>query len=156
MKPTLLVGLGNPLAGDDGVGWHLADRLRSEPRLPHHVEVIQATDLLRLQDTIADRPWLILLDALLDDGPPGRIVTLDALDALEEQGASVHHLPPAQALGTLRAIDPAIRQVPVTFVGVTVTAATVGSDLSPTLQGRLDAAVSAVLEVVRRRRPQRQ
>ena len=33
--PTLVIGLGNPILGDDGVGWVIADKLRKEINQPY-------------------------------------------------------------------------------------------------------------------------
>ena len=30
---SLVIGYGNPLRSDDGVGWHVAERLADDPRL---------------------------------------------------------------------------------------------------------------------------
>ena len=38
MKPHLVIGLGNRLMGDEGVGCLLAERLASDPRLPVDIE----------------------------------------------------------------------------------------------------------------------
>jgi hydrogenase maturation protease len=144
----LVLGLGNPLAGDDGVGWHVAERLRRDPRVPPDVDVMAGgTDLLRLQDALRDRPEVVLVDAILDRTPPGTVTRFDgSLDALDDVGPSVHQLPPTQALQLLRRLDPAIRDLPVTFLGVAVGDIRVGPELSPALSERLDEVVARVLE----------
>jgi hydrogenase maturation protease len=37
---TLVVGLGNPILGDDGVGWKVAEELQKSGILPSDVDVI--------------------------------------------------------------------------------------------------------------------
>lgn len=145
MKHPLVIGLGNPLAGDDGIGWHLAERLRDDPRLPAHTDVLQGADLLRLEDELADRPLVVLLDALLDDGEPGRVLRFDELEGLDDHGGSVHHLPPAQALRLLRCLYPALRSVPVLFLGVTIHDVKMGTGLSPSLHDRVAPILEEVL-----------
>ena len=67
MKPLLVIGLGNPLMGDEGVGCHVADRLAADPRLPEHVEVISGgTDLLRYADRMEGRGRVVIVDAIQD------------------------------------------------------------------------------------------
>jgi len=62
MKPVVVIGLGNPLMGDDGIGWHVAERLATDPRLPSGVEAIQGgTDLLRCAARIEGRRRAILI-----------------------------------------------------------------------------------------------
>ena len=56
MKPHLVIGLGNPLVGDEGVGCLLAERLASDPRLPEDIEVIDGgADLLGCADRMSGR-----------------------------------------------------------------------------------------------------
>lgn len=144
MKDPLVVGLGNPLAGDDGIGWHLAERLREDPRLPAHTDVLQGADLLRLEEELLDRPLVVLVDALLDDGESGRVLRFDEMEGLDDSG-SVHHLPPAQALRLLRCLYPALRAVPVLFLGITVHDVKMGTGLSPALHDRLEPILDDVL-----------
>ena len=74
MKPVAVIGLGNPLMGDDGIGWHVAERLAADPRLPDGVEAIQGgTDLLRCAARIEGRRRVIVVDAVRDDAAPGTV-----------------------------------------------------------------------------------
>lgn len=147
MRPALVLGLGNPLAGDDGVGWHLARRLRHDPRLPDGTDVRTGDDLLRLQDDLPGRRSLVLLDAFLDSGPPGTLLSLP-LDTLDDR-ASAHLLGPAHALRLLRAVDPRLESLPVTLLGIRVRSAHIGSELSPQIQARLGSLTDAVLTRLR-------
>ncbi|MFW6206002.1 MAG: hydrogenase maturation protease [Gemmatimonadota bacterium] len=145
-SPTLVAGLGNPLAGDDAVGWHVADRLARGPERLPDTEVVQAgTDLLRLADRLRGRRRVFLVDALLDEGPCGRVVVFHDLDDLDDHAGSVHHLSPAHALQMLRSVYPEIRDVPVTFLCVTIHDVCIQHGLSPELQARMDHVVTEVL-----------
>lgn len=148
MKTPLVVGLGNPLAGDDGVGRHLARRLRDHPRLPAGTEVLEGDDLLRLQDELVDRPVVYLVDALLEDGPAGAIHRFDELDSLDERGGSAHQIAPAQALRLLRHVSPPLRDVPVVFFGVGIRDVHIGDRLSPELHARLEDMVDELLRAL--------
>lgn len=148
MKPPLLVGIGNPLAGDDGIGWHVAERLRTAGSNASGWDILQATDLLRLQDTLEGRSSLVLVDAILDDGPCGEVIRFTDLRDLEERGVSVHHLPPVQALRMLQCLYPAIQDVPVTFLGIAVENVQVHHALSPALADHLDTITARVLTVL--------
>lgn len=149
MKPTLVIGLGSPLAGDDGVGWHVAGRLATHARLPSHIEVIQGgTDLLRHADDLCGRDRVFLVDALLDDGPVGRIVRFDDVSVLDDGGSSAHQLSPILVLRILRAACPEIQDVPITFLGVTIREVGVGERLSPELESRLDHLVDHLRAII--------
>ncbi len=146
MKPVLIVGLGNPLAGDDGVGWQLAARLREHPLLPDDVEILQAYDMLTLEAELEDRPLVLLIDALLDDdGPCGRLIPIEDFSTLETRTGSVHHLPPAQAIALLRGLYEEIREIPIILLGVTVQSVWMEHGLSSNLARRLASLADEAL-----------
>jgi hydrogenase maturation protease len=146
----LLIGLGNALAGDEGVGSHIARRLSQDRRLPADLDVLEAgTDLLRLADELDGRPRVVLVDALLDPGEPGALLQFDGeLEELDERGGGVHHHSPLQSLRLLRCLYPSLRRVPMTFLAVTIRGVSLSHELSPPLQGRLDSLVDGVLDVL--------
>jgi hydrogenase maturation protease len=77
----LVIGLGNALAGDDGVGSHIMRRLSQDERLPGDVDVLEGgTDLLRLAHELEGRPRVVLVDALLHPGEPGTPLQFDSGD----------------------------------------------------------------------------
>ena len=74
----MVVGLGNDVAGDDGVGIHVATSLASKLRGRRDVEVIPMSwagfDLL---DVLRGRARAALVDAIVTgDRPPGTVVSL--------------------------------------------------------------------------------
>jgi hydrogenase maturation protease len=146
----LVLGLGNPMAGDDGIGSHLARRLQDHPRLPSDTDVLEGgTDLFRLAHELDDRPWVILMDALLDPAEPGSLVRFDGeLDELEGRGGGVHHLSPIQALRLLRCLYPSLRAVPITFLGITIRDVRISHTLSPALHARLDDLTEEILAML--------
>jgi len=148
VKPRLLLALGNPLMGDDGVAWHLLALLRVESRLPEDLELAWGgTDLLACAPRLAGRREVILLDALLDD-VPGELVELDPASAeLAAEAPGAHTFPVPAALRLLRAARPELRGVPVRMLAVSVAGATVGKRLSPALTARLPALVEGVIAV---------
>jgi hydrogenase maturation protease len=146
----LVIGLGNALAGDDGVGSHIVRRLSQDGRLPGDVDVLEGgADLLRLAHELEGRPRVVLVDALLDPGEPGTTLQFDGdLEELEERGGGVRHHSPIPALRLLRCLYPALRQVPMTFLGITIRGVTMSHELSPALESKLDGLVDAVLELL--------
>jgi hydrogenase maturation protease len=141
MKPLLAIGLGNPLMGDEGIGWHVAGRLAADPRLPPGVEAIAGgTDLLGCAGRIEGRQRVVVIDAILGNAEPGSVSV--GIGDLEERQEHVHHLSVAQAVKLLQMITPAR----FTVIGVSVRAARLGEELSPALAARLPAIVDRVLE----------
>ncbi len=151
MKPRLVLGLGNDLAGDDGIGLRIAERLADHPDLPDDVEVrVGGADLLRAQDALRGREQIFLVDAVLGSEEPGTVVCLDASDArLANQRGSAHQLSPTAALALLRAVDPALREVPVHVLGVVIESARVGDSLSPDFDRQLEDITERTLASLR-------
>jgi hydrogenase maturation protease len=74
---VLIVGLGNPILGDDGVGWKVAEEVRK--RLPEDVPVeVLCLSLggISLMEHLIDYDHAILVDAFSTDAPVGSISVL--------------------------------------------------------------------------------
>jgi hydrogenase maturation protease len=69
----LILGIGNYLMGDEGVGVHAALRLQGQ-QLKEDVEVVDGgTGGFHLLQYFEDHETVILIDATLDENPPGTI-----------------------------------------------------------------------------------
>jgi hydrogenase maturation protease len=145
MNPLLAIGLGNPLMGDDGIGWHVAERLAADPRLPADAEAIcGGTDLLRCAAQIEGRRRVVLIDAVQDDAPPGTVSVIGE-DAVDSHQGNAHHLSAGQAMQLLRLTMP----VCFTLLGVSVPSARMASGLSPALSACMPAILDRVIEELR-------
>jgi hydrogenase maturation protease len=142
---TLIIGLGNPLRGDDGVGITVA-RALSERMLPAGVEVVDGgTQGLGLVSVMEGRRRVILVDAADVGQAPGTFVRFALHEARlrgDDQPLSVHAaglreaLLLAQALGTLP--DQVI------IFGVQPASVDWNDALSPEIKAALPALVKAV------------
>ena len=75
---TLVLGLGNPLMGDDGVGVAVLERLRSEWVVPPQVELIDGgTWGMNLLPFVETARHLILIDAIRTGAAPGTLTVLE-------------------------------------------------------------------------------
>ena len=87
-QKTLVVGLGNPLLGDDGVGWHVAERLREKQLLWPGVEIdTLALGGIGLMERLVGYRRAIIIDALKTGHFPTGSVHSFSLDELENQFA---------------------------------------------------------------------
>ena len=74
---VLIMGIGNYLMGDEGVGVHVAQRLANET-LPEGVDVLDGgTGGFFLMEYFENYPVVILIDATLDDRPTGTIRVIE-------------------------------------------------------------------------------
>jgi hydrogenase maturation protease len=79
--PTVVLGVGNPLMGDDGLGLAALERLRAEFVFDPPVEFVDGgTDGVRLLPVVEDAGRLLVLDAVRTGAEPGALVTLHAED----------------------------------------------------------------------------
>lgn len=99
---TLVLGVGNPLMGDDGVGVLAVQLLLARPDLPPGVAAVDGgTAGLGLIPLIAGYRRLILVDAVLMGEPPGavrRFEWREARVAGHERPLSLHQSDLADAL----------------------------------------------------------
>jgi hydrogenase maturation protease len=77
-KTVLVIGTGNELLGDEGLGVHVARALLARDGLPEHVEVLEAgTALLDLLPHMSRYPQVILVDAVRAGQEPGSLYRLE-------------------------------------------------------------------------------
>jgi hydrogenase maturation protease len=76
---TLILGIGNELLGDEGVGVHAA-RLLLKENLPKQIKIVEVgTAILEALPDLEQADRVIILDAMKDDQPPGTVykISLD-------------------------------------------------------------------------------
>jgi hydrogenase maturation protease len=136
-----VVGVGNPLARDEGVGPVAVERLKAES-LPARVVLLDA------MTEFADAGHVILIDAMRAGGAPGTIyrLTLEELEERAKAGASdlsAHGLGVVEAVGLARAAG--MRVPPTVVFGVEPGSVALGEGLTPAVEAALDGLVGAVL-----------
>ena len=91
--PLLVLGIGNPLLQDDGVGLEILERLSADD-WPEEVEFVDGgTQGLTLLGRIEGRQALVVLDAVARGAAPGTIHTMTGDETLRlgtQPGATVH------------------------------------------------------------------
>lgn len=147
---TVVIGLGNPLMGDDGVGLAVLARLRDEWRLDDVELVDGGTWGLSLLPVIEDAERLVLVDAIAAHGTPGDIIELarDRLPIYLSRKLSPHQvdMKDALALAEWRGRLP----VDVVAIGVQPGVVELGTELSEAVAPQLGALVNAVVAQLER------
>lgn len=146
-KSVLLIGLGNPLMGDEGIGWHVAERLRMDPRLPPYLESIAGgTDLLRYAPLFEKYRHVVLVDALLDENAPGHVRFVDGpLSGFDSRQGHAHSLSALQAIELLQLLTPSLSAVHITLALVGIASASIAAELSAPLAAALPGITGAIL-----------
>ncbi len=143
----LLLGLGNILLQDEGLGVRAVERLTSRYRLPATVQAMDGgtmgLDLLPYLEQAAD---LLIIDAVQIDQPPGTLVRLegDAIPSALSLKMSVHQvgLQELLALGDLQGTLPHR----IVVWGMEPAVLDWGLDLSPQVGNQLDNLIQAVVQ----------
>lgn len=144
--PLLVMGLGNILMEDEGVGIEVIERLRQRYRLSDRIELLDGgTSGMALLDDLRMRERLIVVDAVRTGQPAGSIVVLkdDQVPAFFRSKISPHQL----ALSDVLAVLTLTGEVPpdVTVIGVEPASLTTHLGLSDLVASRLDALTTRVV-----------
>ena len=107
---TVVLGLGNTLLRDEGVGVHVVERLNERYVLPADVTVIDGgTAGLELLYQLAGCERLIVCDAVNADAPPASVLSFtdEQVPAFFQRRLSPHQVGLADVLATLQLTDAA-------------------------------------------------
>lgn len=149
-EQTLIVGVGNPLLGDEGIGCLVIERL-SQMSMPADVSIVDCgCDLLNLASYI-DRPQrIIVIDAVRAAGKPGQIYRFDfnELDEIQTKSASAHQLRMVDALRLLKQTYRSLTCCEITIIGIEPGALGLSTELSEQVKENIANLTRLVLEEV--------
>jgi hydrogenase maturation protease len=143
---TLVLGLGNPILRDDGVGWRVVEEVRrlTAPELAEFDCV--ALGGLALMERLIGYDYAILVDAIqTTGGTPGAVYALGMDDLPTLNADAVHDASLKAALELGRQLG---AQLPREIAIIAVEAVDLldfGEALSPPVEAAIPAAVDAVL-----------
>lgn len=133
VKPMRLIGLGQPLRGDDALGLEALRQLR--PTLPAAVRerlsiLALSGEAASLYHHLQGAEQVLILDAIQTGAPPGQLVEVNAVEQILPRSwqASTHSFGLAEALELCRALNelpPTVR-----ILGLTPSHFDTGSALS--------------------------
>jgi hydrogenase maturation protease len=146
MPKTLILGVGNLLMSDDGVGVRVIERLEATRALPEGVTALDGgtcgLDLLHFLEGV---DLLIVIDAANFNQPPGTIRRLEgeAVPAFLAQKISPHEINLPELLFSAKLCG--IYPQKVVVLGVQPQTLEVGLELSPAVAVRVDELVERAL-----------
>lgn len=149
---VLVLGIGNSLLTDDGVGVHAALRLEAALDGAKDVTVLDAGTLsFSLFHYIEQADALIALDAAKDGGTPGELLIREGVEFdrfVRRAGRSVHEVGLADLLDMARLGDrlPADR----VLIGIEPDATDWGLECTPAVADAIPVAVNAALDYIHR------
>lgn len=147
----IVLGIGNPLKRDEGVGVRVAEELMSRYEFPERVRLEDAGTMgMMLMPLFAEYDVMIVVDAVDNTGfEPGTVVLMTAEELAPNQ--VMHSLHDVRFVDVIQAADLIGYEIEARFVGVQV------SDMSPevaavgltdVVESAVPRAVDAVLELL--------
>jgi hydrogenase maturation protease len=145
----LVIGLGNILRSDDGVGVHLARALARES-WPAGVRILDAgTPGLALLDLIQEADHVLILDAGDFAEPPASICVFTPDEVSSRSESSPLSIHQADVLGALRLGQALGIAPPMTLVAIQPRSLEPGTELSPTLTEAFPKLLACVHTLIR-------
>lgn len=145
-RPVVVLGLGNLLMRDDGVGVFALAQLAGDPRLPEGARLLDGGTLgLSLLPYVQSAPDLVLIDAVRGDGPPGTLVCLegDEVPGAVRDRLSVHQVGVADLVAGARLLGGWPERI--VLCGVVPEEIELGVELSPAVRAAVPGLVAMVL-----------
>lgn len=146
---VVILGIGNVLLGDEGVGVHVIRQLetQAEPLPPGVVPVDGGTLGIELLPVVQDAVALILVDAVSIGSEPGSVQTFrgEEIEARLSRHVSPHQVGSADLIGVARLLGVLPRQT--ALVGIQPERIAFDLELSAPVRNALSGAIRAVREL---------
>jgi hydrogenase maturation protease len=142
---SLIVGYGNSLRTDDGVGWHAAGLLATDPRLEGARVLARQQLTPELAADVSRASLVVLVDASAE-GAPGSVSVRRIGPRSATPTPWSHHLDPATLAGLAEALYGVVP--PIVLVSVAASSFAEGDRLSDPLQRALCEVVEVVAGVI--------
>ena len=138
-----IIGMGNPIRGDDGFGVHLIDELARSP-LPPSVNLINSVnaDCLFIPGIEPD-DVIIVLDTLSSGKPPGSIVKFNYSDIACNDFSPIS-LGQVNILNTITPLTSKIDPSRITIIGVEPKNLSFAIGLSPEIQEKIPSILRLI------------
>ena len=145
-----ILGLGNILLSDEGVGVHVVNEFQKRYQVPGHVEIVDGGAAgLDLIPFIEGREKVVMVDAVNFDREPGYIDVLEneQIPVRLTQKASMHHLGLMDVLCIVRLSG----NVPedMCIVGIQPGSLELGLDMTPPIWDKQEALIDRLVQKLR-------
>ncbi len=141
----VIVGFGNSLRTDDGLGWHAAQRLAADPRFAG-ITVLQRHQLVpELSFEISGAALVVFIDATTSL-PPGQVGVEQVQPLGRTSDTWSHHVSPSTLVSLSHQLYGRAAEVSVVSCGVQ--SVEFGDRLSPAVEAAMPNVIAAVAELV--------
>lgn len=148
----IIIGIGNPILGDDGIGIHIARILRKEIDLSSDIFIDEAqTGGMNLLDSIRGYDKAILIDAVcLNDLAHGQVSRFDVYDLETVHSCNPHDISLKEAIDLSRKIGDDMLPHTITIIGVNLKQIPTefSESISPDIQKVIPEVVGMVISEI--------
>ena len=147
-KPVLVLGIGNILLKDEGVGVRVADKMKAMT-LPPDVEVMDGGTMgLNLMYYIEERKKVVVIDAVRAGEPPGIMYRFTDNDIADKKGLlrSAHGFDFLDVINISKFLGN--KPPEIVFIGIEPEDISDGLELSPVIEKRIPALIELVMKEI--------
>lgn len=147
--PTLVLGLGNVLLRDDGIGLRMLEELERDERFGECEFVDGGTQGIALLGYFEDRASAVILDAVALGASPGTVHVLRGPDFQVVRGSTAHEGGALEVLALAKLLGQAPDEV--VIVGIEPDEVHTGIGLSDRVEAALPEAVAKARQILEER-----
>lgn len=147
-----ILGIGNILQNDDGIGIKVLKYFDSNYQLPEFVELVDGgTSGAALNISIVDKDWIVILDALDVSGNPGEVRLLQGKDFINRPASikmSPHQVGFLDLIQLMQLEGTGPDPEKLVVVGIIPENTSHGTDISPSVEQAMDLAMENLLKIL--------
>lgn len=150
----LVIGMGNTLMGDDGVGVHVINEIKGLKKfnMSGNTDVIDGgTAGIDLLDILSEYQRVVVVDAIKKDINSSNTVRLFSIDSIvfknDEDNFSIHDLDITSTISLMKALKISIPAI--TIVGIPAVDISPCMGLSEECRGHIPIAIKLIVEMIR-------
>jgi hydrogenase maturation protease len=143
---VVVLGVGNTILADEGVGVRVVEALERDYVLPAGVSVIDAgTSSMEMLDDLSHLDFLLVVDAFAAGKTPGELVQLrgDEVPVFFRRNLSPHGIGLSDVLASLEFLGAEPKEI--VILGVQPTSLDLSTELTPAIAARVPELVAQVV-----------
>lgn len=150
LKDILIVGVGNILLGDEGIGVHVIRKLQ-KINLPDNVELLDiGVDSFSLILHASGRKKIIIIDAVKSGSDAGNVYRLSTneIEREKDKFLSLHQIGIGDILTYLALLQTKAISAEIVIIGIEPSEIKWGIELSPCLKEKMPQIINAILKEI--------
>jgi hydrogenase maturation protease len=143
---TVVLGIGNLIMQDEGVGVRVVEALQRDHEMPEGVTVVDGgTSAMEMLDELSDLDHLIVVDAINAGKPPGTLLRIEGADvpSFFRTRLSPHQIGLPDVLASLEFLGAQPKKM--VILGVQPQTMELGMELTPVVAAQVPVLVNQVL-----------